>query len=572
MIKNLLIINFALIDRLEIKFSAGLNIITGETGAGKSIIVDALMLLLGERGSVDYIRSGENKAIIEGEFEIGADFLKGIIDDEFDVSGNTIILRRELTAKGTSRCFVNDTPVNVSTLKMIGDNFVDFHGQHQHQSLLNPEKHLPILDNAANLSNDIKEYSLLYSQFQSSLEEKKKLLEEEKNAREKSDIYTLLLDELERINPVENEDQLLESELKILENSEQIHELTNSVLNLASQEEISLYHLLVQTGKKINELKKFDSQFEQYSGEIDSILVTVNELVNFISAYHSNIQFDEARTEEIRQRLSQLKVLIRKYGSIEASIQEMNKLRSELSLIKNFEYEIEQLGKKIESDRNKIALLAYDLSGKRKVFSLEFSLMIEDAFKNLGIENGKFLVDFGTINSNEQEPYCLSEGSNVKLLSSGFDIVEFYLSANKGEVPGKLSDIASGGEVSRIMLAIKSIIASSDRVSLMIFDEIDTGISGRIAQKVGSMMRRIASGRQIIAITHLPQIAAFADHSVSVEKIESNGRTKIIASLLDNEGKVKEVAKLLSGDSITGSSLNSARELIETARIKENIN
>lgn len=568
MLKSLTIKNFALIKEIYIEFDSRLNILTGETGAGKSVIVDAIMVLLGDRASIEYIRQGEKKAIIEGIFDISKiHSVKAILSENGYYDGqNELILRREILDRGSSRCFVNDSPIAVSILKQIGDYLVDFHGQHDHQLLIRPETHIELLDIVTNFDNKKIDYSNKFNELKKIIQKFKNITENEKNLKEKRDLFEFELETIKKINPLPNELEDLENELKILQNAELIHHITNDLDAILNNSENNTISNLIIAKKLLEQLTKIDDSFIPYFEEFNSVLITINEIVNFAKNYSDNIEFDKDRIEQIRQRLLKLNSLKKKYGSYNSIFERQNYLKRELSLINNFEDETNNLKQQIIDLKSEMSILASQLSELRKMSSDYFSKTIKEILLDLGMPNVEFCIQMNKEKIENPDITDLSvkiDNDHFKLFSNGYDIVEFFISTNKGETPKPLALVASGGEISRVMLAIKSLVAEADNLPILIFDEIDTGISGRIAQKVGAAMKLLALKHQIIAITHLPQIAAKGDRNFNVKKIEEDNKTIISCFMLNQKEKINEIAKLISGENITKSAIESAKELLK---------
>lgn len=568
MLKSLTIKNFALIKEIYIEFDSRLNILTGETGAGKSVIVDAIMVLLGDRASIEYIRQGEKKAIIEGIFDISKiHSVKAILSENGYYDGqNELILRREILDRGSSRCFVNDSPIAVSILKQIGDYLVDFHGQHDHQLLIRPETHIELLDIVTNFDNKKIDYSNKFNELKKIIQKFKNITENEKNLKEKRDLFEFELETIKKINPLPNELEDLENELKILQNAELIHHITNDLDAILNNSENNTISNLIIAKKLLEQLIKIDDSFIPYFEEFNSVLITINEIVNFAKNYSDNIEFDKDRIEQIRQRLLKLNSLKKKYGSYNSIFERQNYLKRELSLINNFEDETNNLKQQIIDLKSEMSILASQLSELRKMSSDYFSKTIKEILLDLGMPNVEFCIQMNKEKIENPDITDLSvkiENDHFKLFPNGYDIIEFFISTNKGETPKPLALVASGGEISRVMLAIKSLVAEADNLPILIFDEIDTGISGRIAQKVGAAMKLLALKHQIIAITHLPQIAAKGDRNFNVKKIEVDNKTIISCFMLNQKEKINEIAKLISGENITKSAIESAKELLK---------
>ncbi|HPO61615.1 MAG TPA: DNA repair protein RecN [Candidatus Kapabacteria bacterium] len=583
MLSHLFIQNFALIEKIELDFAPGLNIITGETGAGKSVMVDALQLALGERANSDLIRSGERKAIIEAIFKIHPNhsIFELLKEEDLDTEDSSLILRRELSDKGTSRSFINDTPVQLSFLKTIGDLLADFHGQHQHQLLLRKEIHIKILDNIADLNVKKKNYFHLFHQIQTSIEQLHQLLNKENEIKLKKEQYEFELSEIKKIAPKENEYDELEKQINIMQNSELLFNLSNDLNVFLSEDDYSARARLIKSQKILEQISGIDSSFEVFLRECSSALISIDEISKFTFSYLQNISFDPEKIEAMRERQLLLKGLRKKYGTVEQAIERTIFLEQELSLISNFDSEINKKILEIQHLKIELGIHASEISQIRKDSAKKFEKAIEEYLIELGIAFPQFKV---TINQEEiSNNLNISKLKNIKnsaiaanihqvtatigkqefkAYPDGIDLVEFFISTNKGEVPKPLVSVASGGEISRIMLALKNIIAKSDELDLLIFDEIDTGVSGRIATKVGQAMKNLTDHHQVIAITHLPQIAAFADSNILVEKVEENNNTYTRMKILEEKEKVYEVARLLSGEKVSDSSIEAAKQLI----------
>lgn len=568
MLKSLTIKNYALIDRLDIEFGPGLNIITGETGAGKSIIIDALSLILGERATVDEVRGGTEKAIVEGMLTIsGNRKVQRLLREAEIESGEEIIVRREVSRKGQSRAFVNDTPVPISQLKELGDYLVDLHGQHEHQSLLRPETHIDLLDDFGGLEMLVKNFKAAYTELNSQMVEMRDLVSKRDALKEKRELYAFQIKEIDAIDPRSGEIDELESELKILENSEKLYEVTMKLYELLYDSEGSIHDQLVVVRNQLEDLSGIDKSFEQLKEDSEGAKAVVDEITRFVQSYSSKIDFNPSRLEEIRERLGALSLFKRKYGgSLETAIEYREKIGKEFELAENFDDTIRKLAGMVEAKRTEMSKIAERLSTKRREVAERVMRSMIGVLAEIGIENAKFEIEIRNRVYTEGDAVLKSL---VKLgrdffetSDKGFDQVEFYISTNVGEEPRPLAKVASGGEISRVMLALKTILAKSDRLPLLVFDEIDTGISGRIAAKVGRSLKNLSGFHQIIAITHLPQIAGIADVHFRVEKGVKSKRAVTHVSALSDEQRVLEVARLLSGDDVTQTSISGAKELI----------
>ncbi|MCL5028423.1 MAG: DNA repair protein RecN [Bacteroidetes bacterium] len=565
MLKSLQVKDYALIEHIDIEFGSGLNIITGETGAGKSILIDAMSLLLGERASTEVVRKDAAKSVVEGIFDVEKNKkVKKILEENEIEFSHELIMRREISVKGSNRCFINDTPVSLSLIKDVGNLLVDLHGQHEHQSLLRTETHIDFLDEYGNTEEQVENFNKLFHQLSKLTNELNSLKESEAVLKEKKDLYSFQIKEIDNLSPGAGEEERINEELNILENSEKLLSLTSSIYEELYDSENSVNDQLGKIQNELIELSKIDKSFLEISTESESALTLIEDISKFIRDYKSNIDLDPQHLDEIRERLGALTLLKKKYGgSINAVLEHRKKIGAEFDLAENYSENISSLEKQINELRKKCGDAAEILSKKRKEAAKEIQKEVKEALSYLGIPDSEFIVKINqTAAESSYENFISFNGKNYKYNSSGYDEVEFFISTNLGEDPKPLVKVASGGEVSRIMLALKTILAKNDKLPLLIFDEIDTGVSGRIAQKVGQSLKSLAAFHQIISITHLPQIAGLADHHFSVEKKQIEDRVVSSIKKLKEAEKIKEVAKLMSGEKITEASLNGAKELM----------
>ncbi len=564
MLKSLYIKDYALIEKISVSFNEGLNIITGETGAGKSILIDAMSLLLGERASSEVIRKGAEKAIVEGIFDVSNNKkVKHLIEEnELDLS-DELIVRRELSLRGSNRCFINDSPVNLNLVKEIGNLLVDLHGQHEHQSLLRTETHIEFLDEYGLSENLLIDYRGEYQKLNNLISDLRNLEEKEIFLKEKRDLYSFQLKEIDSVSPEENEDEIINNELKILENAERIIELTIGVYNQLYDSDSSVFTTFGRVKHDLIELSRLDSFFEQTLSELESAVTISKEIASAIYNYKSKFSIDPEKLEEMRLRLASINRLKKKYGgTINLVLEHRKKIKEDLNLAENFENQIADISEKILAQRKLCGNLAENISAKRKEIAKQIAKEIKEILKTLGIQNPAFEIKIKNAESHN-ENYVIVGDKKISASINGIDEVEFYISTNLGEDVKPLAKVASGGEISRIMLALKSSLAKNDKLPVLIFDEIDVGVSGRIAQKVGQTLNSLARFHQVITITHLPQIAAFGKAHYLVEKIGVDGRVTSSIKKIDDEEKIKEVAKLMSGEQITDASLQGAKELIK---------
>ncbi|MBI5464358.1 MAG: DNA repair protein RecN, partial [Ignavibacteriales bacterium] len=505
MLKSLSIKNYALIESIEIQFESGLNIITGETGAGKSIIIDALSLILGERASADEIRKGAEKAVVEGILAVAGNkmVLQLLHEHELDascgVASDELILRREVSAKGQSRCFVNDTPVALNVLKSMGDALVDLHGQHEHQSLLRSETHIGMLDDFGGLHGLVAEYRTSYDTLTGLFAEYESLKARERQLKERRDLYEFQMKEIDEVNPTLDEEIRLNEELRILENAEKLFEATSQLHQMLYEGETAVYDALVRARNQLQDLAEIDKQFEDMRNECQSAAAIVGEITKFVQSYNSKIEFNPERLEEIRERLGALSMLKKKYGgTLDAVIEHRASIGKEFAIAENFDGELKKLESRIGSLRKTCSESAQRLSAKRQELVPRVNRLVAAELTKLGIPNGKFEVRVENtiipapkngqnarltgivgqarltgirqngmggqarltgIVGQAERVYVAAGREGYVATATGIDNVEFFLSTNTGEDVKPLAKVASGGEVSRVMLALKSILA-----------------------------------------------------------------------------------------------------------------
>lgn len=565
MLLTLHIKNYALIDDLTIDFTDGLNILTGETGAGKSIIIDALGLVLGERADAEGVRKGADRAVVEATLAVkGNKRLKSLLGSSDYEFRDELILRREVLAKGQSRAFVNDSPASQALLKEVGNLLVDLHGQHEHQSLLRSETHVELLDDAGGLRGLVEEFSASLEEQQSVLAGIVELRDREQQLQEKKELYAFQCSEIDAVGPRPGEEEELENELRILENAEKLYSATERLYQTLYEGDQAVHDQLVLVRNELEALGRIDTAFAEPRNEAASAAAIVDELAKFIQRYNSRIEFSPERLEGIRERLGRLSLLKKKYGgSLEAVALHRERIGKEVALAENFAAEIASLEGRFSGVRDSTSEIAQRLSAKRREIARRINKGVVEALTELGIPHPAFETRIDNRKASG-DPYApVKLGRDLYAASgTGMDFVEFCVSTNIGEDVKPLAKVASGGEVSRIMLALKMILAKSDRLPMLVFDEIDVGVSGRIAQAVGKNLKKLSQFHQIIAITHLPQIAGLADTHFVVEKVEAAKRSLTRVRRLDDDERVREVAKLMSGEAITSSGLASARELM----------
>lgn len=567
MIENLSIKNYLILKECEINFSPELNILTGETGAGKSILLDALSLILGERADYSRIKKGQDKLVVEGQFSIKSNkrvqkILGEILPDE--PAGDNLILRRELLSKGISRNFVNDIPVSISDMKRLGDLLIDVHSQNEHQSLLDKSTHMEILDNYVSE----KEVYINYQKEFKELKDMIRKLDDLKLKKEEVTSNTSLLEyELKEINNlslIQNEDVDIENELNKLENTEDILLALNETLSVLYEDKLNAQDSVNKSVKELKKVIKYDETFQKIADDLENASIFLKESTEYLNSYRNNLNFDTQKIDQLRNRLTAINHLKKKYGlSISELIEKADFIQKELSTAENFNYEIEQLTKEIDKKKEVVYKKAMKIYQIRNTKSKELEKAVNNLFKEVGLETAEFKVDIQNTTGSEDDILTVSK-EHYKLNSTGFNEIEFFIKTNKGDEFSPLRKSASGGEVSRIMLSIKTALSEKDEIPVLIFDEIDSGISGRIAQKVGKILKNLSKTHQIICITHLPQIAAMSFRHFHVSKSEVNKETIAKIKLLTEKEKIVEIAKLISGEKITDAATKSAKELINS--------
>ena len=563
MLCRLTIKDYAIIENVAIAFGEGLNIITGETGAGKSIVIGALGLLLGEQASVEYIRKDAVKCFVEGVFSIAgnaaaAEFLK---NQDLE-PGNEIIVRREILAGGKSRCFVDDSPVPVYLLKQLGNLLVDLHGQHQHQSLLDPENYYLLVDSYGNLLGDAQKMLELFRQVRDLDARIGRQKEKAGILKEKKDLMQYQLKELAQIDPQPGEDESIEQELNILENREKIWELSQESYQMLYEREGSVAEQLRQVEKNLEDLKGFDAEAKFMLQYIEEAKNLIQDAAKNLMKYSDPDSFDPGRLEELRSRINVLIGLKRKYkATIGEILQKKADLERELAVTDSLNYEIGKLEKERKSVLVELIRASVALSGRRIEAALRLGTAVTESLGQLGMKDAIFEAKI--IPQESPSGMILDGGKAYAVTEHGIDRVEFLIATNKGEDPKPLAKIASGGEISRVMLSIKNVLAGKDGIPVLVFDEIDTGISGRIASIVARKLAELSLSHQLVCITHLPQIACVGKSHFTAEKVTSKGRVKTSVRRLTYEERKVEIAKLLGGEELTKTNLKNAEELLK---------
>ena len=553
MLSRLLINNYALIDSLSISFDDGFNVITGETGSGKSILLGALGFVIGDRSDSNVIIDDSRKCVVEAEFIFDDDRFKPFFDNyDLDYSAECV-LRRELSPSKKSRAFINDTPVTVQQLKELGGQLIDIHSQHDSLLLTNPDFQLNLLDNAANNSSYLSEYSSLYRSFINTSNELKHLEELKRNSLAEADFLSFQLDELNKANLQDDEYEELTQRIELLENSEDVKNLLLQSDAILQDSNDSLINQLIELKSAFDRLKRYLPVASSYLDRIESVKIELKDIARDIDGLQDDTQFDPDTLQLLRDRFDLIQRLMFKHHVNDYS--ELLTIRDELSTKVNSFTTIDDTiavkSSELEQAKSHLTALAKVISERRLSAKVDFENDVTVILRQLAMPHAVFVVE------------CVETDS---LCATGKDKVRFLFSANKGVSPEEMSRVASGGELSRLMLAIKSVAAKSKYLPTLVFDEIDTGVSGEVASKLGDIMRTMGKTLQLFSITHLPQIASKADNHFFVYKDNSNAKTHSCIKQLSYQERVSEIAKMLSNDSVSTEAYRAAEVLLSCCR------
>jgi DNA repair protein RecN (Recombination protein N) len=548
-----------------VEFAPGLNVFTGETGAGKSIVVDALNLALGERASADLIRSGCQEAVVEAAFELNHDSTTEITvvlsGQGFEMNpGEDLIVRRVLSSSGKNKVYINGSLANLTTLSALGASLADIHGQHEHQSLLSLQRQMELLDSFGGLGALRDALSDAYGRLQDARKELVDLEAGERDRAQREDMLRYQKNEIEAAMLKPGEDLDLTNEQKFLANSEKIAGLSRAVDEMLYSSDNSVLTGLRKAMTSLRDIAAIDNRVAPLLELCEAGRAQIEEAAREVSAYADRVEFDPDRLEQIGDRLDLIQKLKKKYGdTIEEVIAFGSKASAELERMERSTEEIERLKKEIQTIKSELTAKARELTKKRGATARELEKKIEDELSHLGMKKTTF-----TVKMTRESGDDTLDGH--KLGPRGADRVEFLISPNPGEEPKSLAKIASGGELSRIMLALKTILVESDSIPTLVFDEVDAGIGGAVAEEVGKKLRRVAAKRQVFCITHLPQIASMATSHYGVAKSVKKDRTSAEVRLLDTRERIDEIARMLGGKTITEATLKHAEEMIERGR------
>ncbi|MGX7393949.1 DNA repair protein RecN [Carnobacterium mobile] len=565
MLQELTIKNFAIIHDLSLSFESGMTVLTGETGAGKSIIIDAVGLLAGGRGSNEFIRYGENKCVLEGLFTMESNPITYELLKTYDIEteDDTLIIQRDIHRNGKNVCRINGRLVNIATLRLIGETLIDIHGQNEHQELMNPERHLEMLDQFGDkeLLKMKEAYAVTFAAYKAAKTAYDKWQNSEQELAQRLDMLQFQVNDIEMAELREQEEEELLEERNLLTNFQKITSVLAESYDALQGEETNGIDLIGRAMTEISTIEDIDTTYKQFSENIANSYFQLQELASDMLRELDQLAYDEDRLNEIEKRLELIHQMKRKYGdSFEEIKTYYEKIVVELDQLQNREDHVNQLVKKLSSLSEKLIQQGKELTKKRQAVAKQLETAIHDQLKELFMEKVIFEVRF----FNQEKESDAAHAHEI-----GFDQVEFYIAANLGEPLKALVKVASGGELSRMMLAMKTIFSKTQGLTSIIFDEVDTGVSGRVAQAIANKIYMVAMHSQVLCITHLPQVAAMADHHLFISKTEVDERTETHVEPLEEEEKVEEVARMLAGTEITKLTLEHAKELRELAKTQK---
>jgi DNA repair protein RecN (Recombination protein N) len=557
MLTELRIKNFAIIESLALPLAPGFNVLSGETGAGKSIIVGALGLLLGERASGDLIRTGADRAVVEGVFDIAGHASAAAILDErgVDVENDTVVLRREVNASGRARAWVNGTTVTATVLAEIGRLLVNLHGQHEAQTLLDPDAQRQILDAFGGATEQATQLRAAYDALTAVRRDIQTLESRRADAERRADYLRHVTQEIEAAKLVAGEDERLEEEARRLEHAEELRSLAQQMTAVLDGDEDAVLQRLAAVQRALASIQRIDPSLARLQETFDAAFYGLEELSRELVAYEEGVELDPERLAEVERRRDLIFRLTKKYGPAIADVLETaQRARAELDLVDSAGFDIRQLTERERAAAARLNDAAAALSALRMAAADRLARAVDQVLPDLGIAEGRFIAALAP---------------RLEIGPAGAEDVEFRVALNVGHDARPLARVASGGELSRVMLALKTILARLDHVPTLVFDEVDAGIGGRVGLQVGETMRRVAAHHQVFAISHLPQIAARAHHHILVAKGARAGVTTADIRVLDGDARVLEIARMLGGDPESDVSQAHARELLATAAVPE---
>ena len=559
MLNELSIKNFAIIDELHVSFGEGLNVISGETGAGKSIIIGAVSLLLGDRATTEMIRTQADTATVEAFFDIAANkTLQEKITEMGFTAGDELVIRRVISHTGKNKVFINGQMATLVNLAAVSELLINICGQHEHQVILNTENHIDILDEFGDCLPARVVYAGIYNQYQQIRTQIEKLKNLRSGREEKTDLFRFQLKEIQDINPQLAEDTALADEKKVLVNFQKLSGWANLAYDLLYGEKDSAIVKLKEVQNQVKEINKIDANLKIADTDIEGISITLQEVALTLRDYSKNLFFDSERLAVIDERLELLNRLKRKHGgSLDGVLRKKQEIEEDLKKVFSVEEDLGKLGKEEEKIKDDLQQNALKLSQIRRQAAKKLREAVDKEIHALNMPHASFQVNFNK---------CAADKTVESFEQTGGDEIEFYLVANKGEESKPLNKIASGGELSRIILALKNVLSRTGSVASIVFDEVDNGIGGAVAEIVGRKLKDVSANHQVICITHLPQIACFGDKHMYVSKKIVKGRTITFVEELDDEQKIEEISRMLGGINVTKATKEHAREMINGSK------
>lgn len=555
MLESLYIENVAVIEKAEINFTDGFNILTGETGAGKSIIIDSLNLLLGQRASRDMIRTGANRAFVSAVFSVTTPKLREILAarDIYPDDDENLLIERSFRQDGHGTAKINGRPASVTLLKELAEHLVTIHGQHMNQQIMNSASHISYVDNYGNYTYLINEYHELYREVTAARKELLRLQRIAAEKTERQDILTYRVQELKNANLMLGEEEQLIEQRNAASHTEKITDAVSKTLDYLSDREYSAYDLILQSKNNLDHVSQYSASLRDCANILNDILPALEEGINTLRSAQNAISYEPGALDAIEHRLNLIKRIKAKYGgTVESALQELSDSQKELNDLDLSEENLTKQEAVFQELARKLAEKSKALTESRLACGKQLSKAIMEKLAFLDMEKCQFTV---------------SITPSEKFTALGHDTVEFFMSANPGETPKPLAKIASGGELSRIMLSIIHVLSENDRPDTMIFDEVDSGVSGKTAQKIGVLLKEVSKQSQVLCVTHLAQIAAMADNHLLIAKNTTEKHTFTQVSQLDFEGRRREVARIIGGMNITETTLKTADELIAVGNV-----
>ena len=566
MLRELHIKDFAIIHNLRVQFDENLNILTGETGAGKSIVIGALGLLLGERADMDFIRTGQETASVEGLFhcENYRDVLSFLEQAGIELCEDQLLLKRVVSRSGRNKIYINGSLSTLAMLKEIGNRLVDIHGQHQHQLLLHPENHIEVYDSFNKLSPIRDKYKEFYVKLQKCQTELNALHKNERENLQKKDLFEFQMKEIDDARLTEAEEDDLKKERVILQNADKLYQASNQSYEALYSSDDSIIERLNRVLEELSSIADYDESIKKILKEVKPSLFLLEESSNALRDYFGQIEINPEKLSEIEDRIAEISELKRKYGNtLREILAYRKKIGKEYNAIAYSNETLKELNKEIAIMKKDLAKAAVSLAENRENLVKKFETVMENELRQLSMDGVMFKVNFSyKKDENSFIKYC---GMQVSFSENGIGTLEFLISPNPGEEPRPLAKIASGGELSRIMLSLKNLLAAQDTVPIMIFDEVDSGIGGKIAETVGLKLKRISQNKQVFCITHLTQIASLKGAHYRIEKETLKGRTVTTIRRLSESERVDEVARMSGGESITQVTREHAKEMLSAA-------